>query len=201
MSAARSSTDQRLGSILCSRFGIPVGLSRLFLFVFDAAAACRHLTALAGLSQPHITGSCCSIRCVGRPTCSGTRLQHLLLPAVALGSPSRRPSCSCALEPVRTSITRRIQQARLRGLGWAAILLATRVGGGTSRMPRCRLSRSSGAVSSGSWFSGTFWVEVIYSVIPALATSWFDAVAMPTLPLIQDRRAHLLHRCRDQHCR
>jgi len=116
---------------------------------------------------------------VGRPDIFWDALKHMILPSLALGiafSPTiMRVLRSSLLDVYRDDY---IQQARLRGLSEARVLL--RHGLKNAVLPTLSLM----GVQFGFLFGGTLLVEVIYSY-PGLGNLMIDAVRNADLPIIQ----------------
>jgi peptide/nickel transport system permease protein len=116
---------------------------------------------------------------VGRLDVFFSAVQHLILPAVALGlafSPTIMRVLRSSLFDVYHEDY--IQQARLRGLSEGHILV--RHAFKNASLPTLTLA----GVQFGILFSGTLLVEVIYSY-PGMGNLMVDAVRNADLPLIQ----------------
>jgi len=170
-----------MGSILL--LSIPEFLwGLILLFLFGVTLQLLPFTGRLspGLSQPHITGFLLlDALLVGRPDMFLNALQHLLLPAVALGlafSPAIMRVLRSSLFDVYHEDY--IQQARLRGLSEGRILLGHALK--NAALPTLTLA----GVQFGFLFSGTLLVEVIYSY-PGMGNLMVDAVRNADLPLIQ----------------
>jgi ABC-type dipeptide/oligopeptide/nickel transport system permease component len=170
-----------MGSILL--LSIPEFLwGLILLFLFGVTLQLLPFTGRLspGLSQPHITGFLLlDSLLVGRPDMFWNALQHLLLPAIALGlafSPAIMRVLRSSLFDVYHEDY--IQQARLRGLSEGRILLGHALK--NAALPTLTLA----GVQFGFLFSGTLLVEVIYSY-PGMGNLMVDAVRNADLPLIQ----------------
>jgi len=154
----------------------------ILLFAFGVALPLLPFTGQVspGLPQPHITGFLLiDAVLVGRIDVFWSALQHLILPALALGlafSPAiMRVLRSSLFDAYHEDY---IQQARLRGLSERHILLGHALK--NAALPTLTLA----GVQFGILFSGTLLVEVIYSY-PGMGNLMVDAVRNADLPLIQ----------------
>jgi peptide/nickel transport system permease protein len=154
----------------------------ILLFAFGVALPLLPFTGQVspGLPQPHITGFLLiDALLVGRLDVFWSALQHLILPAFALGlafSPAIMRVLRSSLFDVYHEDY--IQQARLRGLSERHILLGHALK--NAALPTLTLA----GVQFGILFSGTLLVEVIYSY-PGMGNLMVDAVRNADLPLIQ----------------
>jgi peptide/nickel transport system permease protein len=156
------------------------GLFLLFLFgvVFHLLPFTGRLSA--GFVRPHITGFLLVDALIaGRLDVFWDALQHLILPACALGlafSPAiMRVLRSSLLDVYQEDF---ILQLRLRGLSERRILIAHALK--NAILPTLTLM----GVQFGFLFSGTLLVEVIYSY-PGMGNLMVDAVRNADLPIIQ----------------
>jgi ABC-type dipeptide/oligopeptide/nickel transport system permease component len=154
----------------------------ILLFVFGVTLHFLPFTGQVApdLPAPRITGFLLlDSLLVGRLDIFWSACQHLVLPAVALGlafSPTIMRVLRSSLFDVYHEDY--IQQARLRGLSEARILL--RHAFKNASLPTLTLA----GVQFGILFSGTLLVEVIYSY-PGMGNLMVDAVRNADLPLIQ----------------
>jgi ABC-type dipeptide/oligopeptide/nickel transport system permease component len=170
-----------LGSILL--LSIPEFLwGLILLFLFGVMLQLLPFTGRLspGLSQPHITGFLLLDALIaGRFDIFWSALQHLVLPATALGlafSPAIMRVLRSSLFDVYQEDY--IEQARLRGLSENRILIGHALR--NAALPTLTLA----GVQFGFLFSGTLLVEVIYSY-PGMGNLMVDAVRNADLPLIQ----------------
>jgi peptide/nickel transport system permease protein len=154
----------------------------ILLFVFGVLLHVLPFTGAVSpdLPQPHITGFLLlDSLLVGRPDIFVSAIQHLILPALALGlafSPAIMRVLRSSLFDVYHEDY--IAQARLRGLSERQILLGHALK--NAALPTLTLA----GVQFGILFSGTLLVEVIYSY-PGMGNLMVDAVRNADLPLIQ----------------
>jgi ABC-type dipeptide/oligopeptide/nickel transport system permease component len=154
----------------------------ILLFVFGVLLQILPFTGQVapGLPLPRITGFLLfDSLLVGRLDVFLSAVQHLILPAVALGlafSPTIMRVLRSSLFDVYHEDY--IQQARLRGLSEGHILV--RHAFRNASLPTLTLA----GVQFGILFSGTLLVEVIYSY-PGMGNLMVDAVRNADLPLIQ----------------
>lgn len=170
-----------LGSILL--LSIPEFLwGLILLFLFGVMLQLLPFTGRLspGLSQPHITGFLLLDALIaGRFDIFWSALQHLFLPAMALGlafSPAIMRVLRSSLFDVYQEDY--IEQARLRGVSENRILIGHALR--NAALPTLTLA----GVQFGFLFSGTLLVEVIYSY-PGMGNLMVDAVRNADLPLIQ----------------
>ena len=156
------------------------GLILLFLFgvVFQLLPFTGRLSP--GMLRPNVTGFLLlDTLLVGRPDMFWSAVQHLILPAVALGlafSPAiMRLLRSSLLDVYHEDY---IEQARLRGLSENRILLGHAFK--NAALPTLTLA----GVQFGILFGGTLLVEIIYSY-PGMGNLMVDAVRNADLPIIQ----------------
>jgi ABC-type dipeptide/oligopeptide/nickel transport system permease component len=154
----------------------------ILLFVFGVALGWLPFTGQVSpnLPLPDVTGFLLlDSLLVGRLDVFASALQHLILPALALGlafSPSIMRVLRSSLFDVYHEDY--IQQARLRGVTEGRILLAHALK--NAALPTITLA----GVQFGILFSGTLLIEVIYSY-PGMGNLMVDAVRNADLPLIQ----------------
>jgi len=133
-----------------------------------------------GMTRPVVTGFLLlDALLVGRPDIYASALQHLLLPAAALGIAFAPP----VMRVLRTSLLDvyqedYIRQARLRGVGEGRILLLHALK--NAILPTLTLM----GVQFGFLFGGSLLVEVIYAY-PGMGNLMVDAVRNADLPIIQ----------------
>jgi peptide/nickel transport system permease protein len=170
-----------LGSILL--LSIPEFLwGLILLFLFGVMLQLLPFTGRLspGLSQPHITGFLLLDALIaGRFDIFWSALQHLILPAAALGlafSPAIMRVLRSSLFDVYQEDY--IEHARQRGLSENRILIGHALR--NAALPTLTLA----GVQFGFLFSGTLLVEVIYSY-PGMGNLMVDAVRNADLPLIQ----------------
>jgi peptide/nickel transport system permease protein len=154
----------------------------ILLFVFGVVLQVLPFTGEVSpdLPQPHITGFLLlDSLLVGRPDVFVSAIQHLILPALALGL-AFSPAIMRVLRSSLFDIYHEdyIAQARLRGLSERRILLGHALK--NAALPTITLA----GVQFGILFSGTLLVEVIYSY-PGMGNLMVDAVRNADLPLIQ----------------
>ncbi|HTZ03725.1 MAG TPA: ABC transporter permease [Xanthobacteraceae bacterium] len=170
-----------LGSILL--LSIPEFLwGLILLFVFGVVLDLLPFTGQISpnLPLPDITGFLLiDSLLAGRPDVFFSALEHLILPAFALGlafSPTIMRVLRSSLFDVYHEDY--IQQARLRGVSERRILLRHALKNAV--LPTLTLA----GVQFGILFSGTLLIEVIYSY-PGMGNLMVDAVRNADLPLIQ----------------
>jgi len=154
----------------------------ILLFVFGVVLELLPFTGQVspGLPLPHVTGFLLlDSLLVGRLDIFVSALQHLILPAFALGlafSPTVMRVLRSSLFDVYHEDY--IQQARLRGVSEGRILVRHALK--NAALPTITLA----GVQFGILFSGTLLIEVIYSY-PGIGNLMVDAVRNADLPLIQ----------------
>jgi peptide/nickel transport system permease protein len=154
----------------------------ILLFVFGVVLDFLPFTGQISpnLPLPDVTGFLLiDALLVGRPDVFLSALQHLILPAFALGlafSPTIMRVLRSSLFDVYHEDY--IQQARLRGVSEGRILLKHALKNAV--LPTITLA----GVQFGILFSGTLLIEVIYSY-PGMGNLMVDAVRNADLPLIQ----------------
>jgi ABC-type dipeptide/oligopeptide/nickel transport system permease component len=154
----------------------------ILLFVFGVLLQALPFTGRLspGLIRPNITGFLLLDALIsGRLDLLGSALQHLVLPALALGlafSPAIMRVLRSSLFDVYHEDY--IEQARLRGVSERRILIVHALK--NAALPTLTLA----GVQFGFLFSGTLLVELIYSY-PGLGNLMVDAVRNADLPLIQ----------------
>jgi peptide/nickel transport system permease protein len=154
----------------------------LFIFVFGVLLAAMPFTGRIdpGMRLPAVTGFLLlDSLLIGRPDIFFSALQHLVLPALALGIAFAPP----IMRVLRASLLdvyheQYIQQARLRGLSETRILLAHALQ--NAALPTLTLM----GVQFGFLFGGSLLVEVIFSY-PGMGNLMVDAVRNADLPVIQ----------------
>ena len=154
----------------------------LFIFTFGVALQVLPFTGRLdpGIERPVITGFLLlDAIIVRRPDVLLSALQHMVLPATALGlafaPPIMRVLRSSLLDIYHEDY---IRQARLRGVGEARILLRHALK--NAILPTLTLM----GVQFGFLFGGSLLVEVIYSY-PGMGNLMVDAVRNADLPIIQ----------------
>jgi ABC-type dipeptide/oligopeptide/nickel transport system permease component len=154
----------------------------ILLFVFGVLLQALPFTGrlAPGLMRPSITGFLLLDALIsGRLDVFASALQHMVLPALALGlafSPAIMRVLRSSLFDVYHEDY--IEQARLRGVSERRILLGHALK--NAALPTLTLA----GVQFGFLFSGTLLVELIYSY-PGLGNLMVDAVRNVDLPLIQ----------------
>ena len=154
----------------------------LFIFLFGVLLSALPFTGRldSGMTRPVVTGFLLlDALLVGRPDIYASALQHLLLPAAALGIAFAPP----VMRVLRTSLLDvyqedYIRQARLRGVGEGRILLLHALK--NAILPTLTLM----GVQFGFLFGGSLLVEVIYAY-PGMGNLMVDAVRNADLPIIQ----------------
>ena len=154
----------------------------MFIFVFGVALQFLPFTGRldSGLERPDITGFLLlDAILVGRFDVLWSAIQHMILPAVALGlaisPPIMRVLRSSLLDVYHEDY---IRQARLRGVSETRILL--RHAFKNAILPTLTLM----GVQFGFLFGGSLLVEVIYSY-PGMGNLMVDAVRNVDLPVIE----------------
>jgi peptide/nickel transport system permease protein len=154
----------------------------LFIFVFGVALQALPFTGRLdpGLQRPMVTGFLLlDAILVGRPDILWSAIQHMILPAVALGlafaPPIMRVLRASLLDVYHEDY---IRQARLRGISEMRILLCHAFK--NAILPTLTLM----GVQFGFLFGGSLLIEVIYSY-PGMGNLMVDAVRNADLPVIE----------------
>jgi ABC-type dipeptide/oligopeptide/nickel transport system permease component len=154
----------------------------LFIFVFGVALQALPFTGRLdpGLQRPMVTGFLLlDAILVGRPDILWSAIQHMILPAVALGlafaPPIMRVLRASLLDVYHEDY---ISQARLRGISEMRILLGHAFK--NAILPTLTLM----GVQFGFLFGGSLLIEVIYSY-PGMGNLMVDAVRNADLPVIE----------------